>query len=453
MTDNTTDGVAIDNNGTCLILGDCQIQNVTYTGIGYPSAIENSNLLKVGINGSLTIQDVEFTAINNYAIMNNNGSINLQEFQAHGISNNDIFNNKGSIIIDSSYPGADVGINSSGTFTNNEEGTISISNMPLYGFNVFSLNGILYNYGQIDIFSAGIINIEDPLNFGIDNNNIFENNGRTQVYYSDGYGVYNEGHLNNIGTLIIIGSSVAALTNSVDGIALNSGSLTISDSSEGVNNSGLFTNQEEGFCSFSSTFNNHYHAFNLGVWVNFVDLAYPNNPGSLFVNYGIMEDRYDVFPSSFLNQQIIIRRLSDPLQAGVPFANPIEIFSNTNFDIATDWELSILGGFAGSYDESSNTFIPDAAAVGATQLIIPIEMVSTGFIRNYTLKLDSPIAAFKTNDKPQFSFNQQADEIQLFPNPAVDRLTFVKNDNDVATFTTYSNSGKKLASQTFTIQR
>ncbi len=503
ITDNTTDGTAIDNNGTCLILGHCVIQNVTYVGSSFPSAIENTNLLKVGINGSLTILDAEKTAFLNHGTTRNKGSISIEEFKDHGISNSNIFENEGSIIIDSPATGANVGINNSGSFTNNAEGTISISDMPLYGFNVFTTDGFLHNYGTLDVYFSnigllntgevynyddGIINIQHPLTTGIDNRDIFENEGHAQVYYSDNQGVYNEGNLNVIGSLYLIGSNGTALINTAAGTTLNSGLLTISGSPEGVNNSGLFTNQEEGFCDFSSNFNNHNDAFNLGVWVNFVDIAYPNNPGALFINYGIIEDRFDVLPTSILNQQIIIRRLSATLQVGVPFNNPIDVFSSSNFDIPVDWELSIFGGFAGTYDEPSNTFTPDAAAAGATELIISTEMISTGFSRNYTLKLDTPIAPFKTNDKPQFSFGQQISEIQLYPNPVVERLTFVKNDSEVAKFiiyntngqalktvvcdqssmdieiptkwadgfyilNTYSDSGKKLASQTFTIQR
>jgi len=107
--------------------------------------------------------------------------------------------------------------------------------------------------------------------------------------------------------------------------------------------------------------------FNQGWLINTADGADHEANNALIINDGIIVDPYDRFGGALQNNKARIPAIVKP-EANVPYPDALDIANTVNLVIAGFFLDQALTIPAGIYNQFSNTYTPNNAAIGATKL-------------------------------------------------------------------------------------
>ncbi len=398
----------IENFGNISIV-DCQL-----------GALDNDGLMFNRLGAILKITDQSGDCINNdpAAEFVNEGFIyfSTNDQFSHIVRNSNVFFNTtaGNMVIDGTSGGPISCLD--GTFTNqgdiefewnpNRGVAVSVSNgsftnsnnakLTIEGFtaSAISTSSLIENAGTIEVSGNGISNSIRCLNLSA--NGVFTNQSTGYVEFSESTGgatLWSSNcRLNNFGTISIYETANGIVSS---GVVLNrSGAvLKISDVNLGIHNllTGFFGNiRGTVYCTGSNNvnFSNAGFVRNFSCSKMFLDgqIAHSNgtfmNQGwilneedgsdhivanALISNTGIITDPYDRFVGALQNNKARIPALVNP-QANVPYPNALDIANTVGLSITGLFLNSSLTNPAGTYNLATNTYTPNAAAIGATQL-------------------------------------------------------------------------------------
>jgi len=211
------------------------------------------------------------------------------------------------------------------------------------------------------------------------------------------------------------------------GTIINNGTFALNGYTRGLINKSDLTNNGYLFLNNKVENDPSGSIINDAFCISYFNGTHDLSTSSTFINNAIVEDHYNSFIGTNLdNQQVIVRRIIGPMQNGVVFTDPIEVVDHSNITI-NEWNDDYTGvqNIAGSYDIATNEFIPNSYAINLDELFLSIEINAMGISRNVRLPMDNPIVAVKrpfsgnikafTRDRTETS--QESQEINVYPNP------------------------------------
>jgi hypothetical protein len=362
--------------------------------------------------GEMTLLNPSSTGIQQYlaGILNNDqsGVISI-ECARTGIYNrsNSSFTNHGelSIISCSNNSANPVGIYSKASFTNSVTGSIYLSKsgeFENYGVSQYE-TGTFTNSGEMVIEASRCLYLSN----GIQNPGpSFRNEALGTVQLTtDLYGI----QLNAITSFSNFGSiSIDAGTNSA-----------ISCTST------AFTNNICAELVVEGTIYNGVGAIiqNNGAWFASNTIG-SFNAGS-FQNSGVLEDNDAGLYPIITNNRLVVRSITGPLVAGVPVNNLLDVSSWGTLQSLGIYTDALATNSAGTYVQTTNTFTPDAAAVGLPSLYIKIRRGNNGCTEIFRIDVLNPVPIVMPSGGTNALANSdqfQAD-FSVFPNPTTGRFS------------------------------
>ncbi|WP_341225861.1 hypothetical protein [uncultured Arcticibacterium sp.] len=224
-----SDGLTIEDNASCTVLGTMNIANPAYLGVELEYGIleiqddglfqidnTGSNCLNIGSSGVFTLnalsgnpilnlQSCGGSAINNSGSFTNNlGEITTSNLNAIGISNQGAFENNGSIVLNSQSQTGLLNAGASANFFNNTNGTVNISG----GVDGILNSAAITNNGDINIYSPSEHGIESTLGLILSEGEITLNNAGDNGMTLTG------GEFENIGQLEINSPTLIGISTS-----------------------------------------------------------------------------------------------------------------------------------------------------------------------------------------------------------------------------------------------
>ena len=305
------------------------------------------------------------------------------------ILNQDRFYNYGTIDIENSGESSGFLIVNSDQFRNYSSGIINLNSDIYGGISNASTSSNFKNYGNIDIneVSIGINNEGSLINYDgafIDAQNnssasysnqvggTITNHGYLFSLHSDA-GIYNYGTLtNNKSFTVFYSDAYGSLRNFSTGVINNYDQIYLHGTSLiDLENDGSITNHYGGYFAINKTIDQSLGAdfTNYGFFVSFGSNGH--NISGVFENNGVIDDDYGQLQGMISNNRVLVAPVAGPMQVGVPYPNVLDIASLTDVNIG-DWKISMNGTKAGTYDEVTNEFTPNASAVGLTTIYIYI---------------------------------------------------------------------------------
>ncbi len=421
-------------------------------------AVRNFN--KLIVSGLLSITDL--TGLPAYGIINHDtldfrqlGVVEVNGFQ-YSIDNWSYAKNLGLVEL----VGAEYGIQQflSGIFTNGQTGTLNIASSIYCIKN--QTNSVFTNDGIIDLVRSGAIGYTALHN----QNASFTNNATGNIIASNagtnggtGVGCIDNGTFTNRGILgvhaftgLVISnfggqvpgptfnntaSGVFDLNTNANGILvqtnptffINLGHIDmITDGGNAINNSSTsFVNAACADMVLHGKVNNQAGATiqNYGAW--YMDTTTPSTNAGSFQNLGIVEDNAAGLYPLITNSRLVVRSITGPLVAGVPVGNLLNVSSWGTFQslgIFTDATAVIS---AGTYVQATNTFTPNAAAVGLTSLYIKIRRGTNGCIEIFRIDVVNPVPIVMPGGGSDVltNFDQAQHGFSVFPNPTTGRFS------------------------------
>jgi len=438
------DNDALHNMGRVYLLGDLAINGITQTSSSNSAkAIKNDYRFYMYNSAQLNIKYIDDVAIENSAANSYfrvRGSLWIYSVKNTAIFNQDRFYNYGTIDIEDSGPSSGFIIGNTDDFRNQSSGVINL-NSTIYGGISNSVSAANFsNYGDIYIDNVEI-GINNHGNLTNDSGALIEcrynsvshwnranatitNDGQMKAYYSDS-GIYNYGTLNNYNAFwVFYGIGNGAIRNFSTGVIENYHDIYLNSSSyTDLDNDGDITNHNGGIIEFNKTLNmsSGSSIANYGFFV-----SHGSNPHIMngsFGNKGVIDDNEGLLQGLFPNDRVIVAPISGPMQVGVPYPNVLDVASLSGLDIG-DWKISQNGAIAGTYDENTNVFTPNASAAGISTIYISIEDLASGFSRNFSLEIDSPILPLQSKKSLASTRNDLIGEggvsraVEVFPNPS-----------------------------------
>lgn len=442
--DGAINKAGIENEGRIFVQGIMNITNVSSPNGSAGKAIYNTNGLFVYSTGLLNIENIEDYCIDTRApgYVSNSGDINISNVQSHGVYNTGTFRNY-SVLDMSLHPSnpRSYGVYNRGAFNNYANGEIYTFRGYIGFYNHY--NATLDNHGRIECEQAansGFRNLATVTNnedssiscnlagaYGFSNSGTFDNYGQTNIDYTGNTALRNSGTINNYRTILIFNSTTMGYYG-LTGSTFNNYKSFIVDVSAtsplyGVYLRGSLTNHQDGVLSIDE------RILALGPLDNYgyISLLYTGNNNLIsgngaINNYSVIDDNTNCLPAGTNNQKLIIKPVTGPMQVGVPFSNVLEVASLAGINL-NNWKIGPSNNTsAGTYDPLTNSFTPNANAVGLSTIYISINN-GGNLSRNHTLELDSPILPFTGGDSPQFSLDnngqsfQKMEELTVFPNP------------------------------------
>ena len=253
--------------------------------------------------------------------------------------------------------------------------------------------GSFDNYGSFECTNAG---------YGISNGGSVLNGSGGKMFFD------------NMNTGIVL-SATGAFTNADAEIEFRN------IGSHDIYSRGDFLNTECGYILGDNKIHNSNATMTNKAWMDYpTDGDLHTTFSSVIYNTGIILDPFDRFVDVIDNQEVRVNALVNP-QANVPYTNVFDLVNigNTWIDnFYIDPNLSII---AGSYDYSSNTYVPNNAAIGATALYAKS---SVGCTRGIKILINGPIAPITNAPKDQLMLTRQGSantiapaKLKNFPNP------------------------------------
>lgn len=463
---------AVDNDGLynlgrCYIYGALSINNITQTSAAISAkAIRNNKYFYTYSQCQIDITDIDDLAVENAvsnAYFRVRGELNIDQVNTVAIYNAERFYNYGTINITNAGTSAGYLLLNTDDFRNFSSGVINLDANCYGGISNGGTSPILRNYGNINIEQTAI---------GINNN------GGAQI-------------LNYDGAAINMDSNGTGLWNRVNGNITNDGFISVMDTYNGMQNWGELVNNNYFTVYYANVGINNYagasivnNAYiyvlsDLSVDINNHGSILSNNgahialnktlntsAGSSFTNYGffvlygtdthtingsfgtkgVIDDNHGQLVSLVSNDGVIVAPVSGTMQVGVPFPNVLNLGTLDNVNVI-DWKVSQNGAIAGTYNESTNTFTPNASAVGISTIFIEIYDIASGVGRNFSLELDNPVAPFTSRENQSSTRNGQdsditdiqSTEVNIFPNPTsgniqIESPAFENNQSQVHIF-------------------
>lgn len=335
-----------------------------------------------GLGNGLYVGSIGFTgAFENYGTielvdMVDGGSAGLRVY-LEGVFEN---KNGGSVQIDN-ISGSGIAIVMTGQFINEEGGTVQMNVLDEHGIDISG-----------DFTNFGMITIEETPETGLYfiGNSIGENYGTIQI--SDvGY------------------STITAFQHSFT-----------------VQANGTFKNRECGriITDLDFAVGTTASLTNEG-WIKSEGTGY--NISGFFQNAGVVEDYEDGLNGQpVVNDAIIVREIPVALTVGVLSPNFLELGTLANHTVNGVYTDETLSTFAGAYAVASNSFNPNATAVGLTELFVRITDAD-GFCSE-TFKVSVPLGISLSGAPAEKSLEGELDgaAISVYPNPSNGQLVIEK---------------------------
>lgn len=421
---------------------------------GLGKLIHNYGDFENDTKGYIYLNGQSYTGIHNQSAASfiNRGQLEMQNMQS-GIYSLSPCNNYGSIDIESTSHSLYI----RDDFYASSSSTIGVNNI----INVTS-TGNMNNYGDIDVDSNG-----SPT-YGIQMSGIWNSQSNSSVTVSGNYGTgiscSSGSTFRNRGLLTVESEQLYTTALSIAGFFVNHQSGTITTQSSygvgvsgsglnygtwhmtspniggvrSINNSGSFNNRPKGKLYMDhiikvnpgSTFNNQGHMFS----------SYIYNQTAIngtFNNTGCLNDLHGKLPA-INNSSIIVEPLNASPQVNVPIANALYLGNSLGATVLAWYTTASGNTLAGSYNSSTNTFTPNANAVGLSSLYVRTRINIGGVTRRHEIQFDDPVIALSQNESHEIQ-NQETftSSISTYPNPATDYI-IVSDTNKQSQLSTIS---------------
>lgn len=474
----TVNNDALHNMGRVYIHGFLAINDVSRTSSVYSAkAIKNERYIYSYSESYINIKYIDDIGIYNVASTSYfriQGGLTIYQVDNTGIWNEDRFYNYGTININDSGVSSGFLIYSKDDFRNMSSGIINLNSDNYGGISNTSTSAPFRNYGEINIdgVEVGINNSAELTNYSEAHINV-ENAGASGFWNRKGATITNDGDLfvrdsnagiYNYGKLITNNSFVVFFTiqgirNFADGRIENSHHLIVESTGPiDIENDGDIYNFNGGYFQITGKLhmNSGSSFLNYGFFILSGSSLHVVN-GS-FGNKGVIDDNYGQLLPLISNDGIVIAPVSGTMQVGVPFSNVLDVGSLAYANIY-DWKVSQNGVVAGTYNETTNEFTPNASAIGVSTLYIEIYDIATGVGRNFSLELTNPVSPFSRKFNISSTRNQLDDnpevlastDLNIYPNPSsgniqLDSKIFSNNNADVHIF---NNLGQLVQQERF----
>lgn len=438
------------NEGIFTCAGLVDIADITNPVAGLINGFTNDGNVLITASGTIFINNIEGNGLQNNegAIFENRGDLLIDLTTNIGLYNRATFRNKGEIMVSAgvnsgngifnaelfdNYPGAIIfsyecgennlqngGIgNLTPIFRN--RGNITLENAGEFGLYTSS-SGFFTNYeeGNISTHYASLSGIYIRAGGSIDNY------GNIQSYYASGNALQSDGVLNNSGELFLMYAGLSGYRSILSSSEFhNSGEVRIQGSgSFAVYEQGIFHNTVDAYFSIDGQFysNNPISNINDGFLISEYTSNHIIHVVNPLINYGVIEDQYDAFGSSLIdNQQVIFRSVIGTAQVGVPITDFLDIAALDRVNII-EWYIhnNTASPVAGTYDEVANTFTPDLALLGQDHLYAEVEIIASGKSRLVRIDLESaviPLVAIPNTPGTYQNPVEVTNDLAVFPNP------------------------------------
>ena len=442
-------GIEIQSNASFINNGlTVLIETIPVNGIA--RLIFNNGICINNEKGYIYMEGENFYGIHNYASgqFTNRGEIDIIDIENGIFSVSDIYN----------Y--GDIEISSTSTSITLQNLFYNASNAVLSTNNLISItnNALLNNFGEIEIdfentFQGTAISIGGKLtsqnysNISIEGAFVdalfIHTNGETRIKgnlqiqsvspYSSA--LYLEGLFVNHQRGTINVSSGIGITVTPTGSCLNYGNWINTDAANGASRSlkveGSFNNRPKGRLTFEnnivttpgSTLNNQGHMF----------LQHNEDLDDIdgnFNNTACLNDLNGKIVSSINNLSIIVEPIQVTPEVNTPLPNALNLGTNLGATVL-GWYTSATGNtLAGSYNSSTNTFTPNANAVGLSSVFVRTRINAGGITRRHELKFAAPIQfSITPNHYPNLIQEGFKTSISTYPNPAMNQLSVSTNEN------------------------
>jgi len=487
-----TGGLEVDPNSSLAVVGNLGSEGILNYGVveTYGSIVSNNhtgttlegvafrNFGKFYIypQGSYSSTGCSRYAIHNEqnAICSNKGSIEVIN-NGRGIRNDGSFGNSNSIFIDE----LDLyhGITNHGSFNNKSGSSIRIQGNHEFGIlssesTLFTqipefinngkilVNGsdwwcIILVHGTFTNLSKGTISLTQSTYSGltIDGTSTFENQGTivTQNHGQDGIrgigNLINSGFINSSNN-VEHGLRFFDIWNPSIGSVVNSGEIELHDN--GIYDIYLeveLHNTDEGYIYTENGIEGS-EIVNDGIFSTWYDGSH----NIVFENNGVVEDVHNSMPN-IQNNQIRIRPLNGPLQAGVVFFDALDKASASNTTINLGWYDQLNNGNAAAlYFFWTNSIYPNSYGATAPTLWMDATIQSSGQKRRLRVNvLNSALPLTQNSEITAFhSLDIATDpEFTIYPNPVVNsfKIDASKWGKEPYVFKLYDVSGKEVLSR------
>lgn len=374
--------------------------------------------------------------------INKNGIVSIRDIDGMGIWNSSEITNKGKLFIRNTTSN---GMLNYGTI-DNDGGKFSLLNINGTGVYCY-LNGHLINSGEIHVKGADsaisiyadsdVINEEEgkiyasyitssAISTSNNPNSIFENYGLINATWSiDYYGLANEGQFINYETgEVVFDQADYGIVNFINSSLTNEGTITVEDqmtSGALYNNGGTLDNSSCGEIFLNHRMiNTSSGIINNEGWIYNTDTNVSSNFG-VFDNKGVIEDNPNTLTPILTNDGIIALPLSGNIQVGVPVTNALTLGLLDSFTVE-GWYTDIsLNTSAGTYDPLANEWLPDATALGITEVFVKLTHNTESCSNVISIDITNGVQPFSVPD----IFGIQAGgirpasaEFMTFPNPS-----------------------------------
>lgn len=435
------DDHGLHNMGRVYIYGELAINDITQTNTANSAnAIRNDYRIYTYSNCVINIKYIDDVAIENTSTNSYfrvRGNMWIYGTKSAAIYNFDRFYNYGQIdIVDCGVSSGYLILNTD-NFRNYSSGVINLSSDIYGGISTVS-TATLRNYGAINI---------EEVKVAINNEGLFMNYAGGKIYADDSdisyynrevgtiynygkmsstdsdHGLFNYGSLHNHDSFTVFYShGNGSIRNFPTGTINNHDYIyLLSNQWIDLYNEGIITNQNSGHLAInkSITLTTGSNITNNGFFISYGDVFHSLNGD--FENNGVIDDDFGALVGLIDNNKVVVAPVTGTMQVGVPFPNILDAASLNDLDIDT-WKISMNGASAGTYNETTNEFTPNASAVGVSTLYISIYNLISGKGRNFTLELDSPIVSFQKKGKASTrnivsNENNLSQAINIYPNP------------------------------------
>ncbi|MEM9549353.1 MAG: T9SS type A sorting domain-containing protein [Bacteroidota bacterium] len=198
-------------------------------------------------------------------------------------------------------------------------------------------------------------------------------------------------------------------------------------------NYGVFSNRPKGklyvrhrlYLQSGGWFNNQGHMFVLD------DIPHLSLLGQ-FNNTGTLNDVYDHMAAINNNTSYRVHKMTGPFTEGIPVPNILDKGASPAATVLSWYTTAGGNTIAGSYNSATNTFTPNANAVGLTSLFVRTRINTGGVTRRHELIVEGGI---QSNPSPLAQQNQSANlysdaNFSVAPNPIHDSFT-IQSDKEI----------------------
>jgi hypothetical protein len=319
-------GNLIDNNGTIENHSNIILGNSTTFGI-----VQSSNAILNNLaTGTISIDTVTNSAIDNFGIVNNHGKIDISKVNFAGLNNQKLLNNHGQL----NFKNCNKTLQNDGEFE-----TVLIQNF---------LPGIInFNEGAKLFENRRSFTNEGTLNFNAVSSLClsFMESGYT-IPNADGDTIINSGTIN-------MGPSMHSILTDYADLTQN-----------------LFLNTSTGIINTNGSVLNEGKFINQGV-ISQKSGMIPNVITEAFHNEGVFVDMPDLQNSNanFINTGLLLKPLKGEISVGIKELNLVQRTGSTTFSPGNTWYINPFSTVTGgTFSAADDSFLPNANSPYADSL-------------------------------------------------------------------------------------